>query len=293
MNLGISVVSFNRQDLLSKCLSSITEKKWKTKVKIWVVDNASLDGSFEMVKERFPQVNLILAKENFGFAKGQNLALKKINESYLLILNPDTEVLAGSLDKMVDFMEGNPECGISSCRIVDFSDRLQPNAGDLPLGFSLINWLFNLEFIKNLPNFHRVEDEYYKDIREVGWVSGSFMMVRKNVFEKIGFFDEKYFMYFEDVDLCFRAKNEGFKIMLNPEVTIRHVGGASSKDPSLSQWRGEFKGLVIFYKLKFGVLAGLFVKILIYISILLRMMAFGLIGKFGVFKTYGKILFST
>ncbi len=288
----VSIVSFNTKNLLRDCLKSVLNQKFKGKVEVWVVDNHSEDGSAEMVKEEFAKVSLTQNKDNIGFAKAQNMVLKKANTEYCLVLNPDTKMEEDTLEKMVKFMEENPECGIASCKLLYYDGKLQSNGGDLPFGFALLVWLYNLEWFGNFPNFHRTEKKYYDKVREVGWVGGTFMFIRKEVFKSIGFLDEKIFMYFEDTEFCYRAKSIGFKVMINPEVVVRHVSGASSKDPRFSQWAGEFKGLLYFYDKYFGAFAAFAVKILIYISLVLRISAFSILGKGVTAKTYAKVLLS-
>lgn len=290
MTVTVSIVEFNTKELLRECLTSLN-KKWQNEVKILVVDNNSQDQSTKMVAKEFPEVKLIKSGKNRGFAGGQNLGLRKIKSDFILILNPDVQISPSSIDQMVEFMGNYPNCGISSCKITYPDGMLQPNGGDLPIGFPLISWLFNLEIFGDFPNFHRIEENYYKHEKEVGWVSGTFMFLRREVLDSIGFFNEKYFMYFEDVDLCLRANRAGYKIMINPEVVISHISGASSKNPRLTQWKGEFKGLIHFYKDYFGAFMAYLVKLLIYFSVFLRIVVFGMLGRLKVSKIYGQILF--
>lgn len=288
--LAISIVNYKTKELTTKCLQSILQKKWGITYEIWLVDNNSTDQSVEFFKRNFPKVHLIESKRNLGFAGGHNLSLKKIDSDYILILNSDTEIEEKILDKIVSFLDDNPEVGVASCKILGFDGKLQPNGGDLPFGPALFNWLFNLESLGFKKAFHRNEKEYYQEVHEVGWVSGSFMIVRRQVFEKIGFLSEDYFMYFEDVEFCYRAKKAGFKIMINPEVSIKHLSGGSSGDPRFSQWSGEFHGLVIFYREYFGILSTIIIRALIYLSTFLRVLAFAFRGKIKYSLTYVKLV---
>lgn len=294
MKTAVSIVEFNTKDLLRKCLISVLNQKMQSDnhIEIWVVDNNSKDKSVEMVRSEFPNVRLIENPQNVGFAKGHNTALKQIKADYVLILNSDAELQENSIGGMVEFMNQHPDCGVASCRIIDMMGNLQPNGGDLPLGLALFAWLFNLESFGNLPNFHRNEKNYYEKVHEVGWISGSFMMVRKEVFEKVGFLNEGYFMYFEDTEFCFKAHKQGFKVMINPGIVTKHVGGASSEDPKLRQWRGEMKGLIHFYNKQFGSFYGSLIKLLVYLSILFRIIGYTFLGKFNFAAIYGKIIFS-
>ena len=290
--IGVSIVSYNTRELLKNCLKELENQKCSQRIEIWVLDNNSSDGSAQMVSKEFPKVHLIQEKTNEGFAKGHNKILKEIHADFVLVLNPDTQIPDTALEKAYVFMKDHPNCGISSCKIVGFDGSLHSNGGNFPVGLSLVNWLFNLEVLGLKKNFHREEKGYYEKSREVDWVGGTFMMVRPEVFAKIGYFNEDYFMYFEDAELCFLAQKAGYSVMLNSDLTIKHVSGASSIDPRLRQWRGEFKGLILFSKKQFGYSYGIFVTILVYIAVVARILAFALVGKLNFSKTYAKILFS-
>lgn len=289
----ISIVEFNTKDLLRNSLKSVLDQKWKNDLDVWVVDNASKDDSVEMVKKEFPKVHLIESGKNLGFGAGHNLVFKRTKADYYLILNSDAEVDDGTIDGMVDFMESNNACGIASCKVLGFDNHLQPNGGDFPFGISLLGWLFNLEsFGLNSPAFHRNDESYYKNTHEVGWVSGNFMVIRKEVFDSVGLFNDDYFMYFEDVEFCYRAKKAGFKIMINPEFAIKHLSGGSLDDPRLRQWSGEMIGLVKFYRQQFGPLSAGCIKLTVYLSLFLRLIAFALIGNFRYSLIYAKVISS-
>ncbi len=285
----ISIVNFNTRELTRNCLKSILGKRWEEDIKIFVVDNGSTDGSVEMLGNQFPQVKLIVNKNNLGFGKAHNQILSKGKGDYYMVLNSDTEIEEGLIDNMVKFMEEYKSCGISSCRVLGFDGKLQPNGGDLPLGRALFNWLFNLE-VFSPSSFHRNEEEYYKKIHPVGWVSGNFMFIRRKVIEQVGKFNENYFMYFEDVEYCFRVKRAGLNVMINPKVSMKHLSGGSLDDPKFRQWIGEYKGLIIFYNQHFGIGWAILVKIVCYFAIMLRIIAFLLAGKIKYSLTYGKII---
>lgn len=292
MKVVVSIVSFNRKDLLEKCLAGVFANKHQNTIEVYVVDNASSDDSVELVKDRFPWVKLIENKENVGFGRAHNQVLSSVNGDFYVLLNPDTVLPSGAIDKMIEFALSEQDCGIVSCRLIYPDGRVQSNGGDLPSGIALMSWLLNLETVGILPNFHRSDKGYFSKPHEVGWVGGTFMVIKKEVIEKIGLLDENIFMYFEDTDYCYRARKAGFKIMIDPNLTIEHVGGASSKDPSFRQWSGEFRGLVYFYKKHYGFLAAFFIRLVSYISILLRILAFVAIGRMNRAVTYAKVVTS-
>lgn len=311
MKVIVSIVNFNTKDLTINCIKSIMGKRWKNDVEIWMVDNASTDNSVEEIKSQILKIKntsqkyspearisgeavnlkIIENKKNVGFGAGHNVALRRIKVPYALILNSDTIMEEGVIDKMVEFMEKNKECAVASCKVLGFDGKLQPNAGDLPIGRSLFNWLFNLEmFGIRRPALHINDANFYKATHEVGWVSGNFMMIRVKALERFGLFDERYFMYFEDIDLCFRAREKGFKVMINPGVHIKHLGGGSLDEPHFRQWLGEFRGLSLFYRGRFGLGESSLIIFLIYLSTLMRIIAFSLSGNFSYAKTYAKVI---
>lgn len=288
----VSMVSFNTRNFLEKSLGDLERQKTKARIQIVVLDNNSEDGSQDMVSSKFPEVKLIKSHENLGFAKGQNKILSQFKADFYLLVNPDTRIPDDAVEKMVSFLALHPGCGILSCRLTDFNGGLHPNGGDLPFNLALLAWLFNLESFGLKTNFHRSDSEYYEQSREAGWVGGTFMMIRKEVLEKAGLFNPLYFMYVEDVDLCYKALKKGFKIMINSEIEIKHKSGASSKDPKFYQWSSEFKNLILFYRENLGLIPSICLKLLIYISVFLRMIVFALLGKGGKSFTYAKVFAS-
>ena len=295
MKVGIIIVNFNTKDLLRNCLNSILNKKWKHQYEIWVVDNGSKDGSLELIRSKFPQLNLVDVGNNVGFTTGNNLGLKQSKLGLNILLNSDTEVYENSLDNLVDFINDSV-FGIGSCKLVYKDGTFQPNAGLLPTPPPLLVWVSGLDDIlpiigKNLPTTH-FKDGFLKGQKEVGWVSGSVMIIKREVIEKIDGLDENIFMYGEDMEFCLRAKKAGFKIGWTDTAVIMHIGGGSSRNSSLRQWLGELKGLLYIYKKFHGQLAATGLKLLLYFFILLRILAFSIVGKFNIALTYGKVLTS-
>lgn len=288
----ISVVSFNTKNYLESCIKDLKSQKTDAHLEIWVLDNNSEDGSSDMVAEKFPEVELIRSDKNLGFAKGQNEILEKAKGDYYLLVNPDTQIPEDAIEKMVNFSEDHPGCGILGPKLAGFDGKINQNGGDLPVDLALLSWLFNLEFFGIKTNFHRKDPRYYEKPREAGWVGGTFMLIKREVLEQAGFFNPGYFMYVEDVDLCYRVKQKGFKIMINPEVEVKHKSGASSKDPKFYQWKNEFQNLILFYRENIGIFPSIVLTFLIYISTFLRMVVFALLGKGEISLSYAKIIAS-
>ena len=232
ITLSIITVTYDVEGVIEKCLFRIGTSKDKYKKEIIVVNNSSTDNTVCVIKEKFPEVTLIENKKNIGFARANNLAYSKIRGKYILALNPDAFVEENTIRKTIDFMEKNPHCGILGCRLVNEAGILQPSARYFPtpyklfLSYSGIGHRFpDVRFLRGVDNMNWD----HKTTREVDWVPGSFFLVRKAMIEEIGFFDDRYYLYYEEIDLCLRAKNKGWKVIFFPGATVVHLGGESAK----------------------------------------------------------------
>ena len=293
--LSVIILNYNTKDLTLDCIESILSKKIKHDIEVVVVDNGSKDGSVEAIKAKYSDVKVYESSKNVGFSKGNNIGLRKIykNSKYCLLLNSDTYVLEGSLDNLIDFISKS-DYSVVSCKLLSPDKTFQPNAGNLPTLFPVFIWLSGLDDIfrklVRLPSYQERGEGYYKNNAQVGWVSGSVMLIKSTLIDKIGLLDENIFMYAEDVDYCWRANEAGEKVGWTDKSQIIHIGGASSVKPQYKQWLGEFKGLIYLYDKHYGSLRKFVLKLLMYIFIFIRAIAFGLVGKSEHAKTYAKIL---
>ena len=222
--LSISIVNFNTGEYLLRCLRSLENLKNEVEFDIWGVDNASTDGSLQKAKQEYPSFKYIENKENFGFGKAQNIALYQIKTEYILLLNPDTELSAGALPTMLKFMSVQKTVGAASCKLILGNGELDWAAHR---GFPTPVAAFRYYFLGDDSKYH-MSGKSMEKAHEVDAISGSFFMTRKFVLEKTGYFDEEFFMYGEDLDLCYRIKEAGFKIMYIPQVSAVHHKGISS-----------------------------------------------------------------
>jgi len=237
-NLSVVIVNWNTKDLLSQCIESIKSHTKRAAFEIIVVDNFSSDGSPGMVENNFPDVTLIKNKKNRGFGQANNQGLAKARGKYILFLNSDVTVNENCLDEMFDFMEKNPEIGASSCKLTFPDGSLQHSCRVFPTFRTFFLMLIGLRYLfPNMKIFrdYLMQDWDHSDIKEVDQIMGSFMFIRSDVLEQIGSFDERYWMYFEEVDLCLRMKKAGWKIVHYPYVSAVHFLSKSSE-----QW-GEIK----------------------------------------------------
>jgi len=237
MDLSIIIVSFKVRDLLKQCLSSVFAQNFDFNFEIIVVDNNSQDGSAEMVKQKFPQVKLIASAKNLGFAAGNNLGLKEASGKYFLLLNPDTEFTDNSLNKLLAKSENNPEIGILGCKLLNPDGSLQPSARRFPRLIDHLLMMLKLHHLFPLKKYLAVNFDYQKEA-EADQIMGAFMLIKRSVLDKIGFLDEKYYIWFEEVDYCLKAKKAGFKVVYSPESSIIHYGEQSFRQVSgfKQQW---------------------------------------------------------
>ncbi|MGI6296819.1 MAG: glycosyltransferase family 2 protein [Armatimonadota bacterium] len=236
-DVTVSIVNWNTREELADCLKSIVEQRESVDLEVFVVDNASSDGSAEMVTSEFGDgVKLIANSENRGFGAAHNQAIKQCSGQYVLVLNPDCRILQPDLlRKMVDYMDAHSDIGMMGPRIVNPDGSLQFSARRFPPMFAglfrhtVLGKLFpNNRFVKG----YLMTDVDHSQIMDVDWLSGSALMVRQETFEEIGLFDERFFMYCEDVDWCKRAKDAGWRVVYYPEVELSHrIGAASDKNP--------------------------------------------------------------
>ena len=199
---------------------------------IIVVDNGSTDGSVEFIKREFPDVILIENAENLGFAAANNLGFKRATGEHIVLLNSDAFLIGISLTASVDLMDQNPQVGLAGGRLVGEDGSWQPSARRFP---SIWNELLTLTGLagryKHSRVFGRPDMTYRNQNLDMScdWVPGAFTIIRRSVLEKVQGFDERFFLYYEEVDLCRRVKKEGWTIAYWPAITVIHIGGASTK----------------------------------------------------------------
>ena len=232
IKLSIIVVSYNTKKLLYNCLSSIVKSKPNVSYEVIVSDNNSKDKSVLMVEKNFPQFKLLKNKKNLGFAKGNNRARKIAKGKYILFLNSDTILYKGVLEKCIEYMEKNPKVGAMSCRVELKNGSLDP---DTRRAF-ITPWIGFIHIFTGLDRifpkskvFGRYWYGYIPDNieHEVDVIQGAFFLSKKKILDKVGWFDEDYFLDGEDVDLCWKIKSQGYKIMYWPKVKILHIKGSS------------------------------------------------------------------
>ncbi|HXK81894.1 MAG TPA: glycosyltransferase [Bacteroidales bacterium] len=267
MKLSIIIVNYNVKHFLEQCLHSVYASVISEDYEVFVVDNNSVDGSCAMVKHKFPKVKLIENKENVGFAKANNQAIRIASGKYMLLLNPDTLVEENSFDKIVSFMDSHPDAGGLGVKMINGKGEFLPESKrGLPTPMVSFFKIFGLA--KLFPNSRRFGQYHLSylnkdEISKVDVLSGAFMLLRKTVLDKIGLLDEAFFMYGEDIDLSYRITQVGYNNYYYPNTTIIHYKGESTKKGSINYVIVFYKAMLIFAKKHFaGRNAGLLIFII-------------------------------
>jgi GT2 family glycosyltransferase len=235
VDLAVVIVSANDGRWLPPCLSSVLARAGDIDLELIVVDNASTDGTRELVQDRFPQVRVV-SSPNRGFAYGNNRGLEHTTARYVLLLNPDTEILQGTLRELIDTLDADPRIGLAGVRQVDAEGAPLPTIRRFPSATRALGEALASERWPLHPSWagERVLDpRTYARAHECDWVSGSFMLVRREALLGAGLLDERFFLYSEETDLCLRIRRAGWRIHHLPLMTIRHHAGKAGARPAL------------------------------------------------------------
>ena len=232
MKLSVVILCWNDLKVVRDCLASIYKETRETEFEVIVPDNGSTDGSVEMIRREFPQARVIENGKNLRFAKGNNVGMEASRGEYVLILNPDTIIHDGALDKVVAFAEKHPEAGAVGCRVVFADGSFQRCMR--PLNTPRSEWFsaLGLGWLARISGWFHAGEYIGWDgnsERTVGWLAGCFLLVRGELLQRLGGFDPQFFYYFEDTDLCKRIWDAGYKILYTPEARITHLVGESTK----------------------------------------------------------------
>jgi GT2 family glycosyltransferase len=268
MDVSVIIVNWNTKKVLRDCLSSVCEQTKDLDYEIIVIDNASIDGSTEMVRDEFQQVILVENVENRGFAAANNQGIALAKGRYILLLNSDTIVCDNAIEKTVRYADSLPNAAVVGCQVLENSDTIQmtcfrfPSVAHIFLSASGLSKLFKRNKILGR---ERMLWWDRKSEREVDVVSGMFMLVRRDAIDEVGFMDEDYFLYFEETDWCYRFAKAGWKRMFWPGARIVHCngGGKSSDQASVRMFVQFQKSRCIFFKKHHGTLSCISVRLLL------------------------------
>lgn len=230
-DVSVAIINWNTRDLLRSCLASLHKNPSACGSETLVVDNASTDGSVEMVTAEFPQAMVIHNQSNHGYARAANQAIAESRGRYIFVLNSDTEVSSGVLDSLLSLAESDLKIGAVGPRLINSDGSLQLSCRRFPsLASGIGHAIFSLFSADNpYTRQYRLTDWDHAEATEVDWVSGAALFLRREAAFQVGLFDEKYFMYVEDLDLCYRMHQAGCKVYYHPSaVVMHHVGQSSS-----------------------------------------------------------------
>lgn len=233
LDLSIIVVSYNTKDMTRRCLERVNEHTAGMSCEIIVVDNASSDASADMVEREFPGVMLLRLEKNLGFAAGNNHGIARASGRYILLLNSDAFLCEGVLESTIGYMENNPQVGILGCMLTDPDGTPQPSARMQPS--ALNKFLVITGLSSRFPGsriFGRADFSWWDHSRprRVGWVVGAYFLIRSETITAIGMLDERYFLYFEEIDYCRAAQKSGWDVVFYPYARVVHIGGQSAQN---------------------------------------------------------------
>ena len=267
--LDIVIVSYRSRELLRDCLVSLRSHSPARGARVWVVDNASRDGTVEMVQSEFPEVELIASDENLGFSKANNVAIRRGSAPYVLALNPDTIMVENALDHMLALMESNPKLGISGCRL-ELEDGTFDHAArrSFPTALGALAHFMGIGRSRKAPASLAQYRAPATESGPVDAVNGAFMLMRRSALDQVGLFDDGYWMYMEDLDLCYRFAQAGWVTWYDPAVKVVHIKAGTSGKYRKPRLNYAFHyGMFRFYRKHYAPKANVLARSTVYLGI--------------------------
>lgn len=277
--LSIIIVSWNTARLLENCLASILANPPTSPFEIWVVDNASADESPGIVRERFPQVHLVENRENIGFARANNQAIQQCNGKYILLLNPDTLVTSSALQSLIDFLDKHPKAGAAGAKILNSDRSLQIASHPRPTLSRELWRLFHLDTLFPYAAYPTTKWKT-KQPQEVDVLIGACLLLRKDVLDQVGYLDEDYFIYSEEVDLCYRIQRAGWQLFWIPEAEVVHFGGQSTQQVPTEMFLNLYHSKIKYFRKNHGWPAAQIYKLILRMAALSRL----ILAPFAIFE---------
>lgn len=262
---SVIIVNWNTKELLRQCLKSVLASTDLASVEIWVVDNASDDGSAGMVEKEFPAVRLVCNQVNVGFSAANNQAIRMASSKYVLLLNPDTRIVGDAIGAMVAFLEGNGRVGAVGCKLLNGDGSTQLSCHSFNKYFKTFTYAAGLHSLIRYNSFSKWVGRFFgnhlRSLVNVGnydtamfpdWVLGACLLVRREAFDHIGLLDERLFMYADDEDLCYRLNLGGWKVAYIPDGKVIHYGGQSSKQAARTMAVESWRSRLFFFERHYG-----------------------------------------
>lgn len=271
------IVSYNTRDETLDCIRSLVNHETEHQQEIIVCDNNSSDGSPEAIAREFPQVKLIASKENLGFARGSNRAIEESTGDLVILLNPDTIVHEGVLDITARYLTEHPEVGMLGARLIGSNGETQFSQRRFQTIWMSLAETCYLHFLFPMATWTGQIDrftEHYERINECDWVSGAFIATRREVLDKIGPLDPRFFMYDEDKDWCYMCREAGWKVMYHPDVRITHLGELSSSKNVRTLYPRRVESELLFAKKHYSLAGYLVLRLLLILESIQRILFF-------------------
>jgi len=249
--LTISIITQNNRDYIDRCLKSIYSSFSHVAFEVVVIDNASQDGSAALIRDKYPQVHLITNPHQRGFSENHNDVLRSAGTEYIALFNDDTIIKPNVIDTLVNYLETHPDVGVVGCRLIYPDHCFQPSFGSIPTPLSELFSIFTTSRF-----YHKLISPWalrrFRSPVEVGWLTGAALFIRRKAGEAVSFLDDDFVAYYEDVDLCYRISQKGWKIVYNPTVEIVHYRGATRSQDVNRNIRLIYQSREIFFMKHFG-----------------------------------------
>ena len=284
--ISIIILSWNTRDLLAHCLDSIEQHKGDIQLEIIVVDNASTDGSQAMLREKYPQIALITNKQNLGFAKANNQAMRVAQGDYFLLWNSDAFATSGAIQSLLQLAEKEPKAAIIGAQLRNADNSFQASYSHFPnqwREFLILTGLGRTLFGHAYPSLGPEEE---KGPQRVDYVEGACLLVRPQAFQEVGGLDEGYFMYAEEVDWCYTMAKHDWQVWYQPEARVIHLGGASSTGRRTHREADLYRSRIRFFRKHYGSWSAQLQKIQIYTATAIKSAIHGILrhltrGRYG------------
>lgn len=254
IDLSIIIVNWNTRRMLLDCIASIERNVRPASSEVIVVDNGSTDGSADAVRSAFPRVTVIENGKNLGFAKANNLGIRRMRGRYAVLLNSDTVVLEGAFEKLLSFMDNTPRAGMCGPQLLneDGSDQKSFGRFPTPVGEFTSRTLLRIFFPRQYRRLFVPDDRAFTTPAAVDFIIGACMVARKQAIDEAGMLDEDYFFFYEEIDWCLRMKRAGWPAYYVPDARIVHFGGGSTKKVNLKARAESWRSRYLFFKKSLG-----------------------------------------
>ncbi len=279
--LSIIIVNYNADPHLIRCMQSLYEPKSEISFEVIVVDNGSRDGGITRIRHMFQDAIVVSNQQNIGFAAACNQGIARARGKNILLLNPDTIVSSRALEDTLNFLNSMPEAGIIGCRILDSKGDRQSSHWTFPTSWDyLFDSLFLTKLFPRSRLFGRLHLTYteFRDPAEVDMVQGSFLMCKRQVIDQIGLLDERFFMYAEERDFCYRAKAVGWKVIYYPGAEIIHLSGASTAQNAVEMFIEQKKSTLKFHLKHDSARQVAMIRVYLFLGVLIRLLIWNMLS---------------